>query len=78
MSSRCLLLSSEYLNYALDNRREWAAKGGEVVSRLVKKFSNNNHGDGKLNEEKMKKDAKPNPKEVQDLAKTLALGRQFK
>ena len=30
--------SDEYLNYAIENRREWAAKGEEVVANMVKKY----------------------------------------
>jgi hypothetical protein len=30
--------SDEYLNYALENRREWAHKGEEVVQKMVKKY----------------------------------------
>jgi hypothetical protein len=30
--------SDEYLNYALDNRREWATKGEAVVESMVEKF----------------------------------------
>jgi hypothetical protein len=29
--------SDEYLNYATDNRREWEAKGFEIVNSLVEK-----------------------------------------
>jgi hypothetical protein len=31
--------SDEYLNYALENRREWANKGEEVVENMIKKYS---------------------------------------
>jgi hypothetical protein len=31
--------SDEYLNYALENRREWASKGEEVVAKYAEKFS---------------------------------------
>jgi hypothetical protein len=31
--------SDEYLNYAMENRREWEAKGGEVVKRMIDKYS---------------------------------------
>jgi 3'5'-cyclic nucleotide phosphodiesterase len=30
--------SDEYLNYALENRREWANKGEEVVAQYIKKY----------------------------------------
>ena len=30
--------SDEYLNYALENRREWAAKGEEVVAAMIEKY----------------------------------------
>ena len=30
--------SDEYLNYAMENRREWAAKGQELVTQLVEKY----------------------------------------
>ncbi len=30
--------SDEYLNYALENRREWAAKGEDVVRTLALKY----------------------------------------
>lgn len=30
--------SDEYLNYALENRREWANKGEEVVARYISKY----------------------------------------
>ena len=33
--------SDEYLNYALENRREWAAKGEDAVERMVKKYTTN-------------------------------------
>ena len=32
--------SDEYLNYALENRREWEVKGPEVVEKYVAKFGN--------------------------------------
>jgi class 3 adenylate cyclase len=31
--------SDEYLNYALENRREWAAKGEEATAKMVAKYS---------------------------------------
>lgn len=31
--------SDEYLNYALENRREWANKGEEVVAGMIKKYA---------------------------------------
>jgi hypothetical protein len=31
--------SDEYLNYALENRREWASKGEETVATMVQKYS---------------------------------------
>eukprot|EP00980_Cylindrotheca_fusiformis_P003630 scaffold814_cov100-Cylindrotheca_fusiformis.AAC.12 len=31
--------SDEYLNYALENRREWANKGEEVVEKMIGKYS---------------------------------------
>jgi hypothetical protein len=31
--------SEEYLNYATENRREWESKGGEVVKRMIDKYS---------------------------------------
>ena len=31
--------SDEYLNYALENRREWAAKGEDVVAKMVAKYA---------------------------------------
>jgi hypothetical protein len=30
--------SNEYVNYALENRREWAAKGEEAVDSMMEKF----------------------------------------
>jgi hypothetical protein len=30
--------SDEYLNYALENRREWASKGEEAVAKMAKKY----------------------------------------
>lgn len=30
--------SDEYLNYALENRREWAVKGPALVAKLVEKY----------------------------------------
>lgn len=30
--------SDEYLNYALENRREWASKGEEVVDKMIAKY----------------------------------------
>jgi len=30
--------SDEYLNYAMENRREWASKGEETVKRLIEKY----------------------------------------
>eukprot|EP00522_Entomoneis_paludosa_P005423 CAMPEP_0172473434 /NCGR_PEP_ID=MMETSP1065-20121228/68853_1 /TAXON_ID=265537 /ORGANISM="Amphiprora paludosa, Strain CCMP125" /LENGTH=1226 /DNA_ID=CAMNT_0013231609 /DNA_START=188 /DNA_END=3868 /DNA_ORIENTATION=+ len=38
--------SDEYLNYALENRREWAAKGNELVNRLVQKYGPMDGADG--------------------------------
>ncbi|KAL3938937.1 MAG: hypothetical protein SGBAC_006242 [Bacillariaceae sp.] len=32
--------SDEYLNYALENRREWANKGEDVVKNMISKYSN--------------------------------------
>jgi class 3 adenylate cyclase len=32
--------SDEYLNYAMQNRQEWADKGEEVVAEMVEKYSN--------------------------------------
>jgi hypothetical protein len=31
--------SDEYLNYALENRREWSSKGEEVVAKYIDKYS---------------------------------------
>jgi hypothetical protein len=31
--------SDEYLNYAMENRSEWATKGEEVVKKLAAKFA---------------------------------------
>lgn len=31
--------SDEYLNYALENRREWANKGEAAVSRMIEKYA---------------------------------------
>ena len=31
--------SDEYLNYALENRREWAKKGEQVVARMIAKYA---------------------------------------
>jgi hypothetical protein len=31
--------SDEYLNYALENRREWASKGEETVAKMIQKYS---------------------------------------
>jgi hypothetical protein len=31
--------SDEYLNYALENRREWSTKGKESIARMVEKYS---------------------------------------
>ena len=36
--------SDEYLNYALENRREWANKGEEVVAQYVKKYRTEEDG----------------------------------
>jgi len=33
--------SDEYLNYATENRREWEAKGFDIVNSLVDKFNRN-------------------------------------
>ena len=30
--------SDEYLNYAMENRREWARKGEEVIEKMIKKY----------------------------------------
>ena len=30
--------SDEYLNYALENRREWAVKGAGLVEKMVEKY----------------------------------------
>jgi hypothetical protein len=32
--------SDKYLNYAIENRREWAAKGEEVVTTMIEKHGN--------------------------------------
>ncbi|CAJ1964592.1 unnamed protein product [Cylindrotheca closterium] len=32
--------SDEYLNYAMENRREWANKGEEVIQKMIAKYSN--------------------------------------
>jgi predicted PurR-regulated permease PerM len=71
-----VFILSEYLNYALDNRREWADKGGDIVNRLVQKFN----GEGKNKDDKSKKEAEPKEdvKAVSDLTKTLLFGRQLK
>lgn len=63
---------TEYLNYALDNRREWADKGGELVSRLVEKFN----GELKKKEAKSKKERVAQT--LESVAQTLELGRQKK
>jgi class 3 adenylate cyclase len=47
--------SDEYLNYALENRREWASKGEESVARMVEKYSNKEEGDGKESDNRDKK-----------------------
>jgi hypothetical protein len=39
----------EYLNYALENRREWAAKGEDVVAAMVLNFCDPEDGDTKTN-----------------------------
>jgi hypothetical protein len=31
--------SDECLNYALENRKEWAVKGKEIVQEMVKDFN---------------------------------------
>jgi hypothetical protein len=31
--------SDEYLNYAMENRREWASKGEEAVKRMITKYA---------------------------------------
>jgi hypothetical protein len=31
--------SDEYLNYALENRREWSTKGEESIARMMEKYS---------------------------------------
>ena len=31
--------SDEYLNYALENRQEWEAKGESIVKSLVEKYA---------------------------------------
>lgn len=31
--------SDEYLNYALENRREWSKKGEQVVARMIAKYA---------------------------------------
>eukprot|EP00523_Entomoneis_sp_CCMP467_P017696 CAMPEP_0168809860 /NCGR_PEP_ID=MMETSP0726-20121227/3304_1 /TAXON_ID=265536 /ORGANISM="Amphiprora sp., Strain CCMP467" /LENGTH=1173 /DNA_ID=CAMNT_0008861859 /DNA_START=128 /DNA_END=3649 /DNA_ORIENTATION=- len=33
--------SDEYLNYAVENRREWADKGEEIVARMINKYGPN-------------------------------------
>ena len=37
----------EYLNYALENRREWAIKGEEVVASYIKKYCNEEESEDK-------------------------------
>jgi len=40
--------SDEYLNYAMENRREWANKGEEVIERMIKKYGEEESaGEGK-------------------------------
>jgi len=39
--------SDEYLNYALENRREWASKGQDAVARMVEKYSKKEEGETK-------------------------------
>jgi hypothetical protein len=47
--------SDEYLNYALENRREWANKGQEVVEKYVKKYcSNGDEPEGEVKDEAKK------------------------
>ena len=36
--------SDEYLNYALQNREEWKARGQQVVAEMMDKLDSNNHG----------------------------------
>jgi hypothetical protein len=38
--------SDEYLNYALENRREWANKGEEVVEKYIQKYCTSEGEDG--------------------------------
>lgn len=38
--------SDEYLNYALENRREWANKGEEVVEKYIKKYCSSGEEEG--------------------------------
>lgn len=35
--------SGEFLNYALQNRREWEAKGQDVVEEMMEKFGKMNY-----------------------------------
>ena len=44
--------SDEYLNYALENRREWASKGEGAVAKMVEKYSKKDEDAGEENKEK--------------------------
>jgi hypothetical protein len=37
--------SDEYLNYALENRREWASKGEAAVARMIETYSKKDEGE---------------------------------
>jgi hypothetical protein len=47
--------SDEYLNYALENRREWSTKGEEVVEKMIAKFTAMKEEEAAKKEEEEKK-----------------------
>ena len=49
--------SDEYLNYALENRREWSIKGGEVVDRMLTKLKDKQDEEAARKEEEAAKEA---------------------
>jgi hypothetical protein len=57
--------SDEYLNYAMENRREWAAKGEEAVQRMAQKYASKEGA--KENELSTSKDAMQDGKVATDV-----------
>ena len=51
--------SDEYLNYAMENRREWATKGEEVVAKMIEKYNPKKEEEEKKDEPQAKPESAP-------------------